>query len=143
MAAQIGEIEELQDHVQSVDLIDVIDDPSESKQAQAQPELTDGQQCKQCYDNCIDGRVDPTDGAHATSIILKTQYFALPTIIAQRLPGAVSHNPPTRRLTYDLLGLWYCTQCWGKYGMNDEGDGKKEASYMGHNLNSLYAGDDY
>ena len=66
---QIGEIEELQDYVQSVDLIDVIDDPSQStsKQAQAQPRLADGQQCKQCYDNCVDGRVDPTDGAHATS----------------------------------------------------------------------------
>jgi hypothetical protein len=39
--------------------------------------------------------------------------------------------------------MWYCTECWGKYGMNDDGDGTKEANYMGHNLNSLYAGDDY
>ena len=57
----MGVIEDLQDYVQSVDLIDVTDDTSES--TQAQPE-SDGQQCKQCYDNCADGRVDPTDGAH-------------------------------------------------------------------------------
>ena len=65
MAAQIGVIEDLQDYVQSVDLIDVTDDTSES--TQTQPELDDGQQCKQCYENCADGRVDPSDGAHGWS----------------------------------------------------------------------------
>ena len=83
MAVQIGEIEELQDFVQSVDLIDVIDDPSEPVQALAQPGLAEGQQCKQCYENCVDGRVDPTDGAHATCKVLKAKYFALSNANAQ------------------------------------------------------------
>jgi hypothetical protein len=38
---------------------------------------------------------------------------------------------------------FYCADCWRNYGMNEEGDGTKEAQYMGHNLQNLYGDDDY
>ena len=66
---QENEIQELEEYVQSVDLIDVTDDPSGSTQSQPQPEPADGQQCNQCDESRVDGRVDPSDGAHATCLV--------------------------------------------------------------------------
>ena len=42
-----------------------------------------------------------------------------------------------------VAGNFYCAECWGNFGMNDEGDGTKAAEYMGHNLQNLYGDDDY
>ena len=73
---QEQEIQDLEEYVQSVDLVDVTDDPQPQPQPQPQSQPTDGQQCKQCYETCMHGKVDTSDGAHAPGLVRMIELHA-------------------------------------------------------------------